>query len=304
MSAAAALALALLGAGGADAASARATEGGESARVRPSAGTDSAASHIAQGADSAARQAKFVELLRTYPERTPADTFAQVEALLAQGPFEDRARAEYWLASARLAAGDRTGARDWFARLGREAPGSVWVERSLLGQADAFAQEGDYGAALDWYARAQQASDPAVRELGRISGAQAQVLRARQRWAFGCAAFAGAVALWLFWSWRKGGGGAKVPTELRVVWPVLAVTALLSLRTDPAPRAAILELCASGAAFTWLSGVRLRAAAPRGLAKAAHVALVLSALAATFWAVVYRADLAGMVLETLRAGPE
>ena len=143
-----------------------------------------------------------------------------------------------------------------------------------------------------------------MRELARISSAQVEILRARQRWAFACTAFALAVALWLLWSWRRSGGGAALPTELRVVWPVLAVVALLSLRTDPAPRAAILAICAAGAFLTWLSGVRLRATSPRGLAKGAHVALTLSAFLAAAWAAVYRADLVGMVLETFRAGPE
>ncbi len=246
---------------------------------------------------------QFLDLLRTYPERPPAETFAQVGKLIDQGEFAERDRAEYWLGSARLASGDREGARQWFARLARDYPLSVWVQRSWLGLGDAWAQEGRYDAALDGYARAATATDPAVRELGRISASQALVLRARQRWAWGGAAFAGAVALWLLIGARRG-ALLPLPTELRILWPVLAVLALLSSRVDAAPRAAILELCAAGAVLTGLSGLRLRAAAPRGLARALHIALTVGALGAIAYAAVYRGDLVGMVLETFRAGPE
>lgn len=252
---------------------------------------------------AAGSQQQFSELLRTYPERPPAETFAQVARLIDQGEFPGRDRAEYWIGSARLASGDRDGARQWFARLERDYPASVWTQRSWLGLGDAVAQEGRYGTALAWYARAQGATEPAVRELGRIAASQAVILRGRQRWAFGCAAFACAVALWLLLGARRA-AFLPLPAELRILWPVLAVLALLSSRVDAAPRAAILTLCAAGATLTFLSGRRLRAAAPRGLAKAVHVALTVGALGAVAYAVVYRGDLVGMVLETLRAGPE
>jgi tetratricopeptide (TPR) repeat protein len=262
-----------------------------------------AATSTAPAAD--AREERFLELLRSYPQRPPADTFAQAEVLIAAGPFRERDRAEYWIGSARLAAGDRDGARAAFARLSRDYPGSAWAERSLLGLGDAAAQERRYGAALEEYARGAAARDPAVRELARISSLQTRVLRTRQRWAFGCGALAAAVAVYLLASFlRHRGRLLPLPAELRVVGPVLAVLALLSARTDPAPRKSILELCATGLALVLLSALRLRAASPRGAARALHVAVTLLALGCAFYAIVYRGDLVGMVLETFRAGPE
>jgi tetratricopeptide (TPR) repeat protein len=252
-------------------------------------------------------QRRFLELLRTYPERPPAETFALVARLIDQtsqsADFPERDRAEYWIGSARLAASDREGARQWFARLARDYPASLWTQRSWLGLGDAFAQERRYDAALELYARAQTATDAAVRELGRISASQALVLRTRQRWAFGCGAFACAVALWLLFGARRG-PLFPLPTELRILWPVLAVLALLSSRVDAAPRATILTLCVAGAALTGLSGLRQRAVQPRGLARALHLVLTVSALGAVAYLAIYRGDLIGMVLETFRAGPE
>ncbi len=261
---------------------------------------------ISQGSDTpAARQARFLELLRSYPERPPAETFRQVAQLVDEGPFPERDRAEYWMGSARLAANDRDGAREWFARVARDHPGSVWEERSWLGQGDALAQEHDYGAALAYYARALSASDAAVRELGRISTASARVLRFRQRAAWLCGIAALCIAgFFIASAVRNGGRPWPVPAEARVVLPVLGVLALLSLRVDPAPRIAVLQLCAVGALLSLLSGMRLRAARPRGPARLLHVSLALAALLCAGWIVLYRSDLIGMVQETFRAGPD
>lgn len=259
---------------------------------------------ISQGSDSA-REARFLDLLRSYPERPPAETFRQVAQLIDEGPFPERDRAEYWMGSARLAASDRDGAREWFVRVGRDYPGSVWEERSWLGLGEALAQERDYGAALAYYAKAQSASDAAVRELGRISAASARVLRARQRAAWLCGIAALCIAGFFFASaLRRGGRPWPLPAEARVVLPVLAVLSLLSLRVDPAPRIAVLQLCAAGALLSILSGMRLRAARPRGLPLLLHVSLALAALLCAGFIVLYRSDLIGMVQETFRAGPD
>ena len=252
-----------------------------------------------------AREDRFLDLLRSYPERPPAETFRQVGQLVDEGPFAERDRAEYWIASARLAAADRDGARAWFARLARDYPGSVWEERSWVGLGEAAAQERDYGAALSWYRRALAAGDAAVRELGRIDEGQMLILRQRQRaaWAAGVvailvAAFFAASAL------RAKAPVRPLPAETHIVLPVLAVLAVLSARVDPAPRLAILELCAGGAVLTLLSGMRLRALRPRRAARLAHAGLALLALSCIAYLAVYRADLVGMVQDTLRAGPE
>lgn len=254
---------------------------------------------------AAAREDRFLDLLRTYPERPPADTFRQVAQLIDEGPFAERDRAEYWIGSARLAAGDLDGARLWFGRLARDYPGSVWEERSWLGLGDAGAQERDYGTALGWYGRAATAGDAAVRELSRIDGRQTMVLRRRQRVAWGAGALALCIAAFFAASsWKARAAVRPLPAETHIVLPVLAVLALLSVRVDPAPRLAILELCAGGAALTLLSGIRLRALRPRPPARLLHAALALAALCCIAYVAVYRGDLVGMVQETFRAGPE
>jgi hypothetical protein len=248
---------------------------------------------------------QFLQLLRTYPDRPPAETFRRVEQLIEQGPFEERDRAEFWIASAALAQGDRAKARNWFGRLARDYPGSVWEERSWLGLGDAAAQERDYGTALGWYARSQSARDAAVRELGHISEGQARLLRARQRLAVACAGLALCIAAFFAASaLRRGARPWPLPAETRVVLPVLGVLALLSLRIDPAPRNAVLQLCAGGALVSLLSGMRLAAVRPRGLPRALHVGLALAALVCVGFVALYRSDLIGMVQETFRAGPE
>jgi len=104
-------------------------------------------------------------------------------------------------------------------------------------------------------------------------------------------------------------GGRRVrwiplPAETRIVLPVLAVLALLSTRVDPAPRAAVLTLCAGGALLSLLSGARLRALGAGRAARLTHALLGLLALVCVAYVAVYRADLIGMVKETFRIGPE
>ena len=191
------------------------------------------------------------------------------------------------------------------ARVASDHPGSVWVERSWLGLGDAAAQERRYGIALNWYEKARTARDAAVREMGRVSEQSTLTLRARQRGAWAAAGLALVVAALLAVSLGRHRPLRlwPLPAEARIVLPVLAVLALLSLRQDPAPRAAILELCTGAAVLVTLSGLRLRAASPRGTARALHAAGTLAALGALGYVAVYRGELVGMLLETLRAGP-
>jgi hypothetical protein len=118
---------------------------------------------------------------------------------------------------------------------------------------------------------------------------------------------AGAVALAIAGFFALGGRRARwvpLPAETRIVLPVLAVLALLSTRVDPAPRAAVLTLCAGGALLSLLSGARLRALGPGRAGRLTHALLGLLALACVAYVAVYRADLIGMVQETFRIGPE
>jgi len=254
---------------------------------------------------AAAREQRFLELLRTYPDRPSAETFQRVARLVDEGDFPQRDRAEYWIGSARLSTGDRRGARAWFERVARDYPGSVWQERSWLGLAEAAAQERDYSAALALYRRAQQARDPAVREMGRISAVDILRLRARQRWAWACGIAALVIgAFFAIDGLRRGARPWPLPSEARIVLPVLCLIALLSIRIDPAPRAAVFQLCGAGAALTILSGMRLRAVHPRGARKWLHAAVALVALFCAAYVFIYRADLVGMTLETFRAGPD
>jgi len=270
---------------------------------------------------SEALQRQFIDLLRTYPQRPVAESHRLVEALVDAGPFAERDRALYWLGSARLSAKDLPGARGSFARLRREHPGSAWVERATLGEAEACGLERDYACALRWLEEAKVARDPAVRELGRLSTAQVKDLVSRRRIAVGGLVFAAAVLIFLLASfWRRRQRAIlstrigdplrhavailPLPTEVTVLLPVLGMLALLSVRQDPAPRAAVLQICAAGALLVTASGLRLRAAAPGAAQRVLQIAATVLALAACVYAAIWRADLYAMVLETIRAGPE
>jgi tetratricopeptide (TPR) repeat protein len=269
----------------------------------------SAAAAPAAGAAEAEaewRGERFLELLRTYPERTPELSLALAARLVDEGPFAERDRAEYWIGSASLSLGDRSGARAWFVRLARDYPDSPWTGRSELGLADAAAQERRYGEALAHCRLALAARDPEVRELARLQETQLRVLRARQRWAWAAGALAMGVGLWLGASLlrRRPIAILPLPAELRIAGPVLAVLAVLSLGQDPAPQSAVLQVACGGALLLGLSGLRLRAVPLRRTGRALHVLVTVGALFALVYVAVYRSDLVGMVQETLRAGAD
>ena len=269
-------------------------------------GIGAAGAQRARADPAAERDERFESLLRTYPQRPPRETIAQVERLVDEGDFPQRDRAEYWLGSALSSLHDREGARRWFARLQQEHAGSVWAERSWLSLGDAAAQERRYTVALDWYGKAMSANDEGVREIGRVAIRTTQVLRMRQLWAWAAGAVVVVTVALLGISLLRHRPVLlwPLPGEARVVLPVLFVLAVLSARQDPAPRAAVLELCVASAVLVVLSGLRLRAAAPRGGARALHAVGTVTALGALAYLAVYRGGLIGMLLETFRAGPE
>ena len=258
------------------------------------------------------REDRFLYLLRTYPERKPDLTLGEVAQLVDQGPFAERDRAIFWIGSARLALGNREAARSWFARLARESPDSIWVQRSYLGLAEAAAMERRFDEALRWYSRADLSSDATVRERARIARPQILTLQHRQWFAWLCAAILVLASLSLITAtWRAADRSERArafrpPTELRILAPLLAILALCALRQEPAPRAATLELCLFGGGLTWLSGAYLRASrAPQTLSRRIGYALLaLLVLACGSYFAIWRNDLVGMVMETWRAGPD
>jgi hypothetical protein len=265
-----------------------------------------AAAGDAGGSGDEGRGERFLELLRTYPERKPELSLALAARLVEEGPFADRDRAEYWIGSASLSLHDLAGARAWFARLARDYPHSPWTGRSELGLADAAAQERRYGEALTHCRLALAAPDPEVRELARLQETQLRTLRARQRWAWAAGALAVGVGVWLAASLlrRRPVAILPLPAELRIAGPVLAVLAVLALPQDPAPRAAVLEVACGGALLLALSGLRLRAVPLRMMGRALHALATVGALFALAYVAVYRSDLIGMVQETLRFGAD
>jgi len=278
---------------------------------------------------AAAREQQFLYLLRTYPERPPNVTLGQVAQLIDQGPFLEQDRATFWIGSARLALGDRAAARHWFSRLAREHPGSVWVQRSYLGLAEAAAMERNFNESLGWYARAEKADNATVRELARIARPQILTLQRRQWVGWGCAAVLALAVLALAAATLRAARQSEpsidsesekpgrsragllrralaLPAEARILLPLLAILALSSLRQDPAPRGAALELCLFGGGLVWLSGAYLRAR-PRAMSwpgRAAYALAALLLLGCASYLAVWRHDLVGMVMETWRAGPD
>ncbi len=266
----------------------------------------------AAASDAQAREERFLYLLRTYPERRPDATLGETAKLVEQGPFAERDRAIYWIGSARLALGDRDAARVWFARLAREAPDSVWVQRSYLGLAEAAAMERRFDESLRWYSRADLSSDATVRERARISRPQILTLQHRQWFAWLCAGLLLATSLALIVAiWRSARPSERAraflpPTELRILAPLLAILALCALRQEAAPRAATLELCLFGGGLTWLSGSYLgtRIVARTLPRRINYALLALLVLACASYFAIWRNDLVGMVMETWRAGPD
>jgi len=253
-----------------------------------------------------ARNLRFLSLLRSYPQRSPRDTVAQVERLVDEGDFAEHDRAEFWIASVLFSLNDGDAARRWFTRLQHDHQDSVWAERSFLSLGDAATQERRYALAVDWYGKAMSAKDESVREIARVSMPTVKALRSRQilAWAAGAVVVAAAALLGVSLVRHRPLVVWPLPVEARVVLPVLFVLALLSTRLDAPQRAVVLELCAGSALLVILSGLRLRAAWPRGGARAVHAAGTLAALVALAYVAVYRGGMVGMLLETFRAGPE
>jgi len=192
------------------------------------------------------------------------------------------------------------GSRGW------ERPSRVGLgERSWLGMGDAAAQERRYGAALEWYAKAEERGRGGARDRPRLGANDAGAARPAAPGLGGG---------------RPGGGRRGAPGSVAAASWARAPLAAARRGTDRHSRARSpgppLRAAGSGAARRHsralrgrgLAGHSLRPAPPRrlaaGAARALHAAGTLAALGALAYVAVYRGGLVGMLLETLRAGPE
>lgn len=250
-------------------------------------------------------QRRFETILRSYPIVGAAQSMKDAERLVEAGEFSDRARAEYWIGTARWSNSDKAGARAWMARTRREYPATVWAARAAVTLGDIAGSERDWDAALEQYAVAEKFGSPVA---GYAVLAREHAIDARRYWRWFLAAVAFAVAFAAYLASRLSKTRAvpwrPLPTGVKSLGVVTGVVALLAIRQASQIQIASDVIGAGTLALSALTMLFFARARPGVASRAAHALLALVAIACVFYATVYRAGLYEMVMETLRAGPE
>jgi hypothetical protein len=239
--------------------------------------------------DEAGASARLAELRRDFVGRPKAQSMAALSALADEAPDTvAAARGLDWLADLRRGEGDRAGAEAAYARAYRSRDPEAH-RLAARGLGDLAVERGAFvrGEGLYREARSSATGVLAFELDQKIANAKKSHRRALAEW--GAWAFvAAALAFFLARArvWRRP---LAIPTEALYVAPVYALLVAGCLGRDPAVLHA-LWLCAIWSlALIAAAGLSSRRATPVGVARIAHVALLLAANGALFYAVLNHA---------------
>jgi hypothetical protein len=239
--------------------------------------------------DESGAAARLAELRRDFVSRPKAQSMAQLAALADEAPdTAAAARALDWLGDLRRGEGDRAGAAAAFARAyrSRDPEGHRLAARGL---GDLAVERGQFvrGEALYREARASAEGVLALELDQKIANAKKSHRRALGEWA--AWAFVAATLAYFLARGRVWQRPLAVPTEALYAAPVYALLVAGCVGRDAAVLHA-LWLCALWSlALIAAAGLSSRRTAPVGVARFGHVALLLAANGALFYAVLNHA---------------
>lgn len=250
--------------------------------------------------DATAADARLAELRRDFVARPKAESMAALAALADEAPQTPAAaRALDWLGDLRRGEHDLAGAEAAYARAyrSRDPEGHRLAARGL---GDLAVEGGAFsrGERLYREARAGAGGVLAIELDQKIATARKMHRRVLAEWA-SWALVVAALAYFLARSrlWAKPRLGA--PTEALYAAPVYALLIAGCLGRDPAVLHALWLCAAWSLALMAAAGLASRRRAPVGRARIAHVALLVLANGALFYAVLNRTGILDSLFYTV-----
>jgi tetratricopeptide (TPR) repeat protein len=243
------------------------------------------------------------------PQRSPAESRARMEQLLAKWPnFALADRALFWLGQ-RLAEERRwDDAKAKLLEVERRFPASEWALRAKKARADIILSRGHPFAARVLYRELQASSDPIARSAGNEGIADSTSWIVRAILVVVSIVYLVGFALALLRLVRPRARFKRVPLELAYYAPVAALFVIAAVTENRAIGLATTGIAIGGAVVVWLTSLAFAARLERGpmslAARAGRAAAVALAVCALMFLAVQATGLTDIVIETFRAGPE
>ena len=250
--------------------------------------------------DPSGAAARLAELRRDFVTKPKAVSMRELAALANEAPdTAAAAQALDWLGDLRRGDGDKVGAEAAYARayrshdpvghrLGARGLGDLAVERGAFVRGEALYRE----------ARAGAEGVLALELDQKIANAKKAHRRTLAEWAAWLL-----IAATLAWFLARGRPWARpwlgVPTEALYVAPVYALLVAGCVGRDPAVLHALWMCAAWSLALIAAAGWAARRRPPAPAARVAHVALLVAANAALFYAVLNRAAILDQLFYTV-----
>jgi hypothetical protein len=250
--------------------------------------------------DPAAADAQLSQLRRDFVARPKAESMAALARLAVEAPDTPAAaRALDWLGDLRRGEGNLAGAEAAYARayrshdpeghrLAARGLGDMAVDRGAFVRGEAYYREARDGAG----------GVLAIELDNKIRNARTAHRRAVAQWA--CwALVAGALAWFVARSRAWAAPRLGAPTEALYVAPVYALLIAGCLGRDPAVLHALWLIAAWSLALIAAAGLAARRRAPVGAARLGHLALLIAANGALFYAVAVRTGILDSIFYTV-----
>ena len=261
---------------------------------------------LANLGDGPAPLAEYQDILLRFSARTPEDSRARMERLVAAHPgFPLADEGRLWLARADLEAGRFEEAMVRFEAIERHA-GAKAIRDARKGRADAALAAGHRLLARDLY-RSLLEGD---RDLGGSARAGlAAASTAIAEFALFVAALIYLAGFFGACAWQaRGGLGVAPPAELKFFLPVALLFLVAGLRATRPIFLATTAIASAGAVVIWLGGVatiRRLDGGPLSIGARSWRALATAiAVLAITYSAIHVTRLTDVVLETLRHGPD
>jgi tetratricopeptide (TPR) repeat protein len=256
--------------------------------------------------------AAFNEIRHRYPERSPAESIAMMEQLLADHPdWPGAVRGVMWLARVHQREGDLARAAARYGEVAERWPDSPETFEALRGAGDVAIARGRLDDAEAYFTALQTGGDPTLERAKHEAFVVLRKERRRARWYWmSFVAIAAALVVLIgslrhaAGSWRAAGAALRSPPTEAIYFAPVAIVMIIAAATGHqsiAPATAI--VLAGGLAVTWLSGAGLaRAREPWRVA--AHALSAAAAVVAIVYIALHRTRLIDLIAETIRFGPE
>jgi hypothetical protein len=250
--------------------------------------------------------AEYEDIIKSF-SHAPADQAAarMAHVVAAYPAFPLRPRACFWLANLARQNKDFVEATKWLRLIVHDYPDSSEARRAEISIAQDEVGQHHFAEGIANLRRFVDSQDPLAREVAR---AQLEFAIQRRDWFYLFWSGVAVIGLWLsalvLGIVRRRAPLRPLPFEFRLFLPIALFMSPLAVYEHRRAGVAVLIIMGGGSLLALLSGVYLRAASPKGLARWLHLFASAAAAASLAFCAVQALDLTELVVTTIEQGAD